>query len=78
MKDQNFKNLSLKLFYFCEILKMCEKILLSPQIIFTFFTVQREDTHRKSHNQKLKYKMGAKRPKSLVYYKNYQNIHYTM
>ena len=36
MNDQNFKNLCLKVFYFCEILKMCEKIYLKSANSFCF------------------------------------------
>ena len=36
MNDWNFKNLCLKVFYFCKILKMREKILWNPQTFFVF------------------------------------------
>jgi len=36
MNDQNFKNLYLKNFYFCKILKTHEKILRNPQTFFVF------------------------------------------
>ena len=38
--------------------------------LFLLYTVQREDAHRYSHNLKLKQKIGAKRPKNLIYLKS--------
>ena len=47
MNDQNFKNLSFKVFYFCKILKMREKYYeIRKLCLFLFHTVQREDAHR--------------------------------
>ena len=36
MNDQNFKNLYLKVFYVCKILKLREQILWNPQTFFAF------------------------------------------
>ena len=42
MNDQSLKNLCLQVFYFCKILKMCEKILWNPLTSF-LYCIQRED-----------------------------------
>ena len=47
MNDQNFKNLSLKVFYFNKILKMHKKYYeIRNLFLFLFYTVQREHDQR--------------------------------
>ena len=49
MNDQNFKNLCLKIFHFCKILKMPKNNTMKPANFF--YAVQREDAQSYSRSQ---------------------------
>jgi len=50
---------------FSQILKMRKKNIIKSVIFFVIVSIlQREDIHLICHDKRLKYQMGAKRPKS--------------
>ena len=69
MNEQNLKNLFLKVFYFCKIFKMREKILRNPQTFFVFvlYCTKRRCSQIKPHIE-VEIEDGRERSKSLVFY----------